>query len=738
MKRLYFISFLIILMGMTTVPVFAQQYISAVNDDVTIYYQFVNNGDGTQSLYVTYNTNDENDKYSGNVVIPETVTYNGDTYSVTGIADYAFSNCPSLVSVVIPNSVQCINYAAFYQSGLTSVSIGTGVKTIGNYAFSYCYSLSSIVIPENVEYLGEYAFRNCTGLTSVSISGGEGPDVFYGCKNITSVYWDVSILSNYFKDSADKITEIVLGDNVKTIGDYACQNYTALSSISIPDGVTEIGSYAFEKCSILTDLKLPSQLTKIGMHSFDGCLAFTSIDIPDKVTSLGQGAFNGCTNVTSLTLGNSLQEIDSRAFADCTSITSVNIPNSVTKLGNRVFDNCSSLTTATIGSGVTSISTPFTNCVNLTTLSVNMKTFNGTKIIGDTNTSIKELILGDNVEVLNSGGLNRLRGLTSLTVGAGLKDISDDSFDNLNIVTLNWNAENTGKWFSGKNTLQEVVLGDNVKEIDDNAFDGCQAITSFTLGDGLTKIGKSAFYSCTSLTSPVIIPNSVTSIGMYAFYVCEKIPSLTIGSGVTSIGYLAFFGCNALASIDVDEGNSVFDSRENCNALIETASNILIKGCNNSFIPNDVTKIYNYAFLGCTGIETISIPNSVTEIGSRAFDGCDNILVICRQPSPPKANDDSFLLTGGRGLVQKSSIPLYKAAPGWSQLEYISFGLGDINLDGEINTTDITTLYNVIFGTDTITDSTICDINGDGSVNTTDVTALYNIIFGTWDDEIED
>ena len=144
---------------------------------------------------------------------------------------------------------------------------------------------------------------------------------------------------------------------------------------------------------------------------------------------------------------------------------------------------------------------------------------------------------------------------------------------------------------------------------------------------GVTAIGDYAFEDCTSLTS-VEIPSSVTEIGNSAFEGCSSLTSIVIPESVTKIEYGAFDGCSSLTSIVVKEGNSVFDSRECCNAIIETATNTLIKGCNSTIIPSNVTKIGESAFQDCTSLTSIVIPESVTKIEYGAFSGCTSLTSI--------------------------------------------------------------------------------------------------------------
>ena len=198
-------------------------------------------------------------------------------------------------------------------------------------------------------------------------------------------------------------------------------------------------------------------------------------------------------------------------------------------------------------------------------------------------------------------------GLTSVTIGNSVTSIGYGAFDSC-----------TG--------LASATIGNSVTSIGDFAFSDCTGLTSIAIPNSVTSIGSSAFSDCISLTS-ITIPNSVTRMEWGAFIGCTGLTSITIPNSVTSIGG-AFIGCTGLASIIVESGNTTYDSRDNCNAIIETATNTLVQGCNTTIIPNSVTSIGEEAFSYCTSLTSITIPNSVTSIGESVFSGCTGLTSV--------------------------------------------------------------------------------------------------------------
>ena len=206
-------------------------------------------------------------------------------------------------------------------------------------------------------------------------------------------------------------------------------------------------------------------------------------------------------------------------------------------------------------------------------------------------------------------------GLTVTSIGNGAFAGSSS----LTSVAIPSSVTSIGDYaFNGCSGLTSVTIPSSVMSIGNSTFENCYNLTSVTIPSSVRSIGNSAFSQCYGLTS-VTISEGVTSIGNYAFLFCEGLTSVTIPSSVTSIGSYPFAG-TGLTSISVERRNSVYDSRNNCNAIIETATNTLIQGCNNTIIPNSVTSIGYCAFYYCTGLTSVTIPEGVTSIGDSAFD----------------------------------------------------------------------------------------------------------------------
>ena len=337
--------------------------------------------------------------YSGDAVIPETVTYNDVTYSVTTIRKNAFTGC-SLNSIEIPSSITKICQEAFYNGKATSVKIKDlaawcninfesyfktnplstashlflndeeihdlvipdGVKTITSHAFYYFSGLTSVKIPSSVTSIGTECFAYCLGIKTIEIGDNTsqeaatvlGGRAFYKCDNLNSV---------------------ILGNNIVEIGRNAFDGCKSLQSIVIPNSVKTIGSHAFLGCESLESVQLSENLKSIEWASFSSCDSLKSITIPDGVEFLGESAFGNCKNLTKVKLPSNLKKIDWCVFQYCTNLTSIDIPDNTQTIYICAFDGCTNLKTVTLGKSVNNIQNgAFANCPALEDIYCKAKT----------------------------------------------------------------------------------------------------------------------------------------------------------------------------------------------------------------------------------------------------------------------------------------------------------------------------------------------------------------------------
>ena len=213
-------------------------------------------------------------EYTGDVVIPSSVSYSGTTYSVTAIGEDAFEDCSGLTSVTIPNSVTRIGTDAFY---------------------------------------------GCSELKKVHIN-----DLSAWCKiDFTDWVSNPTYYAQKLYLNGKEITNLVIPDDITVIKPYVFWGCSGLTSVNIHNSVTEIGKFAFYYCSGLTSVDIPNSVTTIGHSAFADCTGLTSVTIPNSVTSIGDGAFYNCRGLTSVTIPNSVTSIGDGAFSGCTSLTSV-------------------------------------------------------------------------------------------------------------------------------------------------------------------------------------------------------------------------------------------------------------------------------------------------------------------------------------------------------------------------------------------------------------------------------
>lgn len=539
------------------------------------------------------------------------------------IGDEAFMGNFKLTNLKLPNSLQTIGKSALSGCGFKTITIPTGLNTLPMGLFGICMELESLVIPNNITTIESDVFVGCLGLTSIEIPnsveslGGyafSGCDnletvilsekltiiedgTFTNCPNIKNIYFNSttppSIGGSSTIDSSTPTCYIPCGTlEAYEASDWAkvaselkelCNNtiiYTSLNGkIVTPYAKDAFGaniiSNTYENGQGIITFDGP--VTSIGDFAFYECSQLWTITLPESVTSIGNSAFDQCVMLSSINLPESITSIGSQAFFYCIALNEITIPMNVTSIEWGTFNQCSSLKSITIHENITSIGNQaFDRCYNLETIYVNAMvppTLGGSVFY---NTSPICYIPCGKIEAYQSSDWI----YTSVILEEQCSfQIQYTSSNDKVVEPYNLNA-----------------FGANIVS---NVYKNGQGL--ITLDGPVTKIGAEAFSGCQTLTS-IVIPKDVKDIEYYAFARCES-----------------------LTSIVVVEENTKYDSRDNCNAIIETATNSLIVGCKNTVIPNSVTSIGDFAFYAYQTLTSITLPNSITSIGVEAFSGCNLI-----------------------------------------------------------------------------------------------------------------
>ena len=334
--------------------------------------------------------------YSGDIVIPATVEYNGIEYAVNAMQPAVFAGCMDLTSIVIDAPISVLPDSLFKDcSSLKSVKLNDDIVKIGHYVFSGCSALEAIDIPQGVESIGEslfreckslrvvafpesvrllgpYAFEDCTNLDSVTFCGYMyqlDKYVFSGCTNLTYVSLPKNlswILFGAF-EYCSNLQTINIPENVTAIFKGAFYNCTSLTTIDLPEGLTSISEFAFFGCQSLESITIPESVTSIGAKAFRYCQSLKSVTLPDGITFIGDNAFNRCSNLDSIIIPQGMEKIERSAFDLCINLKSVILPESITELDMYAFIECYSLSTITIPANVRKIGNmAFEDCQSMT------------------------------------------------------------------------------------------------------------------------------------------------------------------------------------------------------------------------------------------------------------------------------------------------------------------------------------------------------------------------------------
>ena len=525
---------------------------------------------------------------------------------VTTIGNSAFANCTSLTSVSIPSTVTSLGTSAFSGcTALTSVSIPSSITSIPNNCFYNCTKLASVSLPSTITSIGSSAFYYCSKLNSITLPTActtLGASSFY-YSGLTSIdLTNVKVIgSSALRET--KLTTVTFPSTLTSVGGYVCYNCDSLTTVNWKTSLG-VPTYAFGSCNALTTATLNNSVTSIGTYGFYDCTKLTTINLPSSLVTIDNYAFHNCQVLSqaSLSFPDTLVTIGTSAFYNCDKITSIIIPNSVKTIRDLAFRNCSALTTVTIGSGVTSMY--------------------GNMFYEDSD-------------------------ITSVTLNSANTTYVQDSNG-----TIYNKAKTRLVYYLRSNTATSFTIPSTVTVIGSGAFMYNYNLRTVNIHSGVTSIESYNFVTMTKLTS-ADLPEGLKTIGSVVFWNCDSLTSMVIPSTVTSVGHAFCTASDGISYIDVDEANKHYESvegvlyTEDLSKLIAcpagydgdltvmpgctTIGNSAFRYCTkltNVILPTGLTTIESYAFADCQGLTNIQLPETVTSLGSYAFYNCDYLTYI--------------------------------------------------------------------------------------------------------------
>ncbi len=630
-------------------PLVAKAHDIAVanTDGVTIYYKWSNNN--KTELSVSYSgsyANNVSNEYTGTVIIPPSVTYNGNTYPVTSVGSSAFYDCSGLTSVSIPNSVTSVGSSAFYGcSGLTSVNIPSSLTSIDYASFSGCSGLTNVTIGNGVTTISDAAFENCSSLPSLFIPASLSSissSAFRGCTNLSEILVDVNnasfcsldgVLMNKDMSSVvafpDAKVSFVLPASVTSLNPSLLGS--KIKSFQIADSDTPL---------TLTDGKFPNiENVYIGrnitLQSNSYSRPFSDVEIKSvifgsKVTNIVPKLFY-YSRLQAVTIPSSVTTINENAFSYCSYLNKVNYQGTLNQWLNISFSNNPLHNNADL----------YLNDLPISELTfANINGTVGTQLRGCTN--LKSLIIASGNTSIDEYAFANCASLEKVTIPKSVITINGNAFNNCNNLDVVYYNGTLGDWFAMTLTANPLLYGADMylnNTLLTNAtipssitqigtqLRGCTSLETVTIPVGVTDILNDAFRDCKSLSS-VSVPSGVTSIGNYAFGDCISLTSVTIPSSVTSLSSTAFSGCTSLQSINFSG----------------SANYTTIDGV---VYDKDVTRIITYP--QAKSSTTYTYPSTITTLGGIRDNSFLKRIYVPKLSSTPSINTYTFNV--GENLV---------------------------------------------------------------------------------------
>lgn len=524
-----------------------------------IYYSI--NSDDPATVKVTYGKNYGN-HYSGEVIIPAIVGYEGKDYKVNEIGAGAFYNCQNLISVRIPDGIKKIRNQAFYNCNkLESVNIPNSVETIEHQVFIFCESLKEIHLPRNTTSIGTYLCYRCSSLEKCEI-----------------------------------LSEI------KIIPKNSFAFCESLKSVSLPESLNEIDSCAFDRCNSLENITLPANIVALKSSAFSCPLK--TINLPASLKEIENGAFsvkeyidlNPENSYFSLIDGILYTKDLRRLITSPASTIEAVIPNSVIKIDEGAFAENINLGKVVLSNSIDSLSNfIFSECTNLNEVEIPLS-----------------------VKSIGNGAFYRCSNLLSINIPPSVVTIGEMAFagcEKLKSIQIPESVRSIGSYVFAYTPIVSLQLPEGLNFMDAMAFGYCKKLQSIKFPDSVDSIPQKIFWECDELRD-VQLSNTIKSIGEYAFYGCKSLQSLYIPSAVGNISSTAFLSCSSLDAIEISPSNTTYCSID---GIVFTKDMTKLFRCppgrkEEVKIPESVTIIGEGAFRQCRFLDQLSLPESVVEL----------------------------------------------------------------------------------------------------------------------------
>ncbi len=549
-----------------------------------------------QTVEVTWGGESETSgtaSYTGEVSIPETVTHEGTTYSVTTVGTYAFYACEGVTKMTIPASIVLVREFPFqYCTNLKEVVFADGNESIyfdsaeetndddgldypeifvpfdgcpvekvfvgrGDMHYLvyddekeeyldntqrvspfYCLTtVNEVIFSENISSIPDYICYYCTGLEHVDIpdnitSIGKGSFEGTGLKEITITPYITTIGTYAFRSCTSLEGELIIPDNVTSLGTYAFYGCSGITSVKVGDGVTELGSCVFSSCTSMSEFVFGANVQSIAFAAFSACRALTELTIPESVTSIAQQAFQNCSGLKKVTLPNTIDKLNTYTFSNCTALEEIVLPNILETLSSNVFSGCTSLRYVDLPSTMTKVdSDAFKNCESMVFITSRATTAPATSTT--VVSSFRDL---DTENVI-------------LFVPAG----SESSYTTKRSTTNYWMD------FTHVETIVEPE--DDMKFCEDDIW--YEVTSAEELACEATWGGESSSAGTEGYEGEMTLPDkvayggyfySVDAIAREAFRNCTALTMFTIPSTITLVGEYAFEGCTSLTTVIMEDG----------------------------------------------------------------------------------------------------------------------------------------------------------------------------------------